>query len=66
VRQDAPRDHWTHFVAYILSGALVGGLLDLYVFDVGTPVYGVVGGAVIALAYVGFLVSRGSVRHRRS
>jgi hypothetical protein len=53
-------------VAYILSGALVGGLLDLYVFDVGTPVYGVVGGAVIALAYVGFLVSRGSVRHRRS
>ncbi len=43
-------------MAYVLGAALIGGYLDLYVFDLGTPLYGVAGGVVIGLIYIAFLV----------
>lgn len=46
------KDRWAHYVVYVLGGGLIGGALDLFVFDVGTPLYGIVGGILIALIYI--------------
>lgn len=40
-----------HFFIYLVAGAAMGGFLDVVVFDLPTPLYGILGGAVIAILY---------------
>jgi hypothetical protein len=45
------QDRGIHFLIYLVAGAAMGGFLDVAVFEQPTPVYGMIGGAVIAVFY---------------
>jgi len=40
-----------HFLLYLVAGAAMGGFLDVAVFREPTPLYGMIGGAIIATFY---------------
>jgi hypothetical protein len=41
------------FLLYLVAGAVMGGFLDVVVFEQPTPLYGMIGGAIIATLYQG-------------
>jgi len=57
---DDPRrkDRPIHLLAYIMAGAAMGGVLDVAVFGLPTPLYGMAAGALIAVMYYGALLYR--------
>jgi hypothetical protein len=53
VNQSSHQDPWPFFLLYLVAGAAMGGFLDVAVFDEPTPLYGMIGGAAIAVLYQG-------------
>jgi len=51
MNKTSQKDRPIYFLIYLVAGATMGGFLDVAVFGQPTPVYGMIGGAVIAVFY---------------
>jgi hypothetical protein len=51
VSQPINKEPWQFFFLYLVAGAAMGGFLDVAVFREPTPLYGMIGGAIIAMFY---------------
>jgi hypothetical protein len=47
----ARRDRPIYFLVYLAAGAAMGGFLDVAVFRLPTPIYGMLTGAAIAVLF---------------